>query len=90
MVEKEIEIKGKNHFSARTVTEIVGEAGQFEAELEFIHAKQEANLKSVVSLMALELVPGEIALIKGEGEEAKKAVEKIMELIRDSLSLEED
>ncbi|MFO7819904.1 MAG: HPr family phosphocarrier protein [Halanaerobacter sp.] len=81
MKKKEVIIGNKIGLHARPASVLINNAVQFEAEMKMIYEDQEANLKSIISLMSLAVGPGEEVTIKAEGEDEEAALNKVVEVI---------
>lgn len=81
MVEKTFYIISDTGIHARPATSLVNMTGQFSSDIIIKHNGKEANLKSIMGVMAMGIQKGSEVVIKAEGsdsEEAMKAIEKAM------------
>ena len=81
MKKKEVVIGNKIGLHARPASVLINNAVQFDSEMKMIYENQEANLKSIISLMSLAVGPGEEVTIKAEGEDEEAALNKVIEVI---------
>lgn len=84
MKEENIIISNDVGLHARPASLLINEAVNFESELKMIYEDQEANLKSIISLMSLAVGPGEEVTIKAEGEDEEEALAKVIEVIKNN------
>ena len=82
MKKKEVVIGNKIGLHARPASVLINNAVQFDSEMKMIYENQEANLKSIISLMSLAVGPGEEVTIKAEGEDEEAALNKVVEVIK--------
>ncbi|MCK8816048.1 HPr family phosphocarrier protein [Natroniella sulfidigena] len=83
MLTKEVTITNQLGLHARPVSVLVEIANQFEAEIIIIRGNQEANLKSIISIMSLAVGCGEKIKLQAKGKDAEEALAKIEEVITD-------
>ncbi len=82
VLEKEIEITLETGLHARPASLLVQEAMKFhDCEVFFIKDNEEANAKSVISLLSLALVKGTKLTIRVEGSNEEDAMNRIVNLI---------
>ena len=62
---------------ARPAAQIVTVASKFESDIKLIHDGREANLKSIMSIMALGIKSGEEIRITAEGKDSADAITEI-------------
>jgi phosphoenolpyruvate-protein phosphotransferase len=71
---------------ARPAAVLAAAARHFTSDLRLEKGGHEANLRSVVSVMALEVAGGETVTVVGRGEDADAAVAAIVELLRSDMA----
>ncbi|WP_027338962.1 HPr family phosphocarrier protein [Halonatronum saccharophilum] len=81
MLTKKVQIINQSGLHARPASLLIDIANKFEAKVEIIHQNREANLKSIISVMSLAVGYGEWVTIRVEGDDAKEALDSIVELI---------
>ena len=77
MVERELEIVNKRGLHARAAARFVQMASVFESHVTVIHDGEEADGKSILSLMVLGASVGTRILIRAEGADEEQALEKL-------------
>ena len=86
MKKKEVTISNEVGLHARPASLLINNAVQFDSEMKMIYENQEANLKSIISLMSLAVGPGEEVTIEAEGEDEEAALNKIVEIIENQFN----
>lgn len=86
MVSKEVVINNQTGLHARPASLLIATANKFKAELKLVHENREANLKSIIGVMALAVGAGETVTVQGRGEDANEAVDNIVEIIKNNFS----
>ncbi len=81
MIEKEVEIFNEIGLHVRPASMLVEAASKFESEIWIEKDGQEANGKSIMSLLLLSAEKGSKIKIKAEGPDAKEAVATLAEII---------
>ena len=81
MVEKETTVGLEEGLHARPAKEFVAKARQFASDIKVIKGKREANAKSPIKLMTLGARKDEKITIQAEGDDAKEAVNALVELV---------
>ncbi len=66
----------------RPSTELVKCAASFRAQVNLVHNKQVVNAKSLLGILTLAATRGSRITVEAEGEDAKEAVDSIVELAR--------
>ncbi|GAB6138142.1 HPr family phosphocarrier protein [Halanaerobaculum tunisiense] len=89
MVHKKVKLNNETGLHARPAALLVDVANKFEAQLKISYGNQEANLKSIISLMSLAIGSGEEVVIKGSGADEEEAVNKIVSIIEQDFSLQD-
>lgn len=81
MVENTIEICNKRGLHARAAARFVHLASAFESHITVIHEGEEADGKSILSLMVLGASMGTNIVIRAEGPDEQAALAKLSEFI---------
>ncbi|MGL4209727.1 MAG: HPr family phosphocarrier protein [Candidatus Adiutrix sp.] len=77
----ELTIKNRLGIHARAAAKLVEAAGQYQAEIRVVKNGEEADAKSVLSLISLGCAYDSKVMIKAEGEDAKGAVLALSHII---------
>ncbi len=88
MVTRQIKITNKTGLHARPASLLVDKASQYESKIELIYDNQEANLKSIISVMSLAIGYEDIVTIKAEGVDEREAIKEIVEIIENNFGEE--
>ena len=81
MAEREAMVGPDEGLHARPAAEFVRTAKRFSSEIMVVKGEREANAKSSLKLMTLGARKGDTLTIRAEGEDAKEAVDALVELI---------
>jgi phosphocarrier protein HPr len=81
MVEKKVTIQGDSGIHARPATMLVKTASEYDCEVTLIKEGAEANLKSIMNILALGLAGGLEVTIRADGEGESEAVDRIVTMI---------
>ena len=81
MTEKEFQIVNKRGLHARAAARFVHLASTFESAVTVQHDSEEADGKSILSLMILGAGPGTTVLVRAEGPDENEALERLGALI---------
>ena len=81
IVEKKMVIRHKQGLHARPAALFVQIANKFESNISVRKGTQEVNGKSIMGILMLAAEPGSQIYIRAEGNDAKKAIEELEELI---------
>ena len=81
MIQKCVKIKNKSGVHARPASAIVKELKKYDAKINLVQGEEEVNAKSLMGIMSLGITKGSEISIEAEGEEAKEAVNALVELI---------
>lgn len=81
MAEREAMVGPDEGLHARPAAEFVRTAKRFSSEIVVVKGGREANAKSSLKLMTLGARKGDKLTIRAEGEDAKEAVDALVELI---------
>ena len=77
VVSEPVVVTSPSGLHARPAAALAMEARKFTSDLRIVKAGQEANLRSVVSIMALEVGEGDTVTVEGRGDDAADAVSAI-------------
>lgn len=86
MVEKKVVIQGESGIHARPATMLVKTASKYSCNVFIEKDGTDANLKSILNVLALGLTGGTEIKIKADGEGENEAVEEIVALIERDFS----
>lgn len=75
------EVVLKYDFHARPSTHLVNQAMKCKSDVKILSGDQEANAKSILSVMTLELVIGDTIQIETNGVDEEVAMKKLMHII---------
>ncbi len=89
MVEQQVEIVNKLGLHARAAAKLVNTAGKFASSVTLRFAGQEADAKSIMSVMMLAAAKGSMIEIICDGQDEEQASDAIIELILDHFGEEE-
>lgn len=81
MYEVEVKLINATGIHARPATLFVKEANKFSSEIKVIKGEKEINGKSMIAVLSMGAVKGDIIKISANGEDEKEAVEAIKQLI---------
>lgn len=81
MLEKEIEIVNKLGLHARAAAKLVSTAASFGSQVSLSFGKQQADAKSIMSVMMLAAAKGSIVRLRCEGEDEELAMLALEDLI---------
>ena len=87
MVEQTCRIRNDVGLHARPATDFTKRAEDFAASVTIVKDGREANGKSLLSLLQLDIQPGDAFTLRAEGEDAEAAVSALVGLV-DELSAE--
>lgn len=80
---QEVEIINKLGLHARAAAKLVSTASGFGAEITIRRDGREANAKSIMSVMMLAASRGTVVQVQAQGEDARAAIDAVVELIND-------
>ncbi|MBX9621865.1 MAG: HPr family phosphocarrier protein [Alphaproteobacteria bacterium] len=83
MVKHEVLIQNRKGLHARASAQIVKIAESFEAETYICYGERRVPAESIMGLLMLGAGQGSLIVIEAEGNEAKKAVDSLVQLIED-------
>ena len=78
-------VAAESGLHARPAAVVASTARRFAADVRLVRGDREANARSVVSIMALEVAGGEAVTIVARGDDAAAAVDAITEVLRSGL-----
>lgn len=81
IVERVIRLENRLGLHVRPAAQLAELASKFNSEISIIKDKQQANVKSIIELLTLAAAGGTSITIKADGQDAKKAVEALEQLI---------
>jgi len=81
LVEKKIAIKNAQGLHARPAALFVQIANKFTSEITVQKGRQEVNGKSIMGIMMLAASKGSRITVRANGDDAKKAIEELEELL---------
>lgn len=82
MKSSDITIKITNGLHARPTSELITYAKKFSSHIEIKYKEKTANAKSLMSVLALCVPYGADITITAEGEDEKKAVDELTEMLK--------
>jgi len=85
MESKNIVVKSKIGLHARPAALFVQTAGKFLSDIYVEKAEKKVNGKSIMGIMALGVAYGDEITISAHGEDEKKAVEDLIDLVQNKL-----
>ncbi|MCE3268587.1 MAG: HPr family phosphocarrier protein [Burkholderiales bacterium] len=89
MITQEVEIINKLGLHARASSKLVSLANNFESNLTIIKDAKTANLKSIMGVMMLAVSRGNKVQLAAEGNDARLAIEAMVDLINNKFGEEE-
>ena len=82
---KEVKIRNKTGMHAKPAADFVKKVNQYSSQISVTFEGKEVNAKDVMALMGLGVAKGNQITIKAEGENAKKAVEEIIDFVKNDM-----
>jgi phosphocarrier protein len=82
MVEHDVEIVNKRGLHARAAAKFVQLASGFDSSITVVHDGEEADGKSILSLMVLGASFGTVITIRAEGSDEAQALERLHSYVR--------
>ena len=89
MQEQQVEIINKLGLHARAAAKLVSTASRFSSKVTIRFGSQEADAKSIMSVMMLAAAKGSVICIQTEGKDEHSAMQALIELINDFFGEEE-
>ena len=90
MVEQSIVVQNKSGLHARPAALLVKEASRFKSKLTLSKNGKEIDLKSILGLMSLEVMAGDTVVIRAEGVDEKKVMERLVALFESGIGETEE
>lgn len=88
MVEKQVTVTSKSGLHARPASVLVKEAGRFVSQLTLNKAGKAVDMKSILGVMSLAVMPGEMVVIQAEGSDEQEAIQHLSNLFASGLGEE--
>lgn len=85
MVEKIVTLFNDTGLHARPASMVVKEANKYESEISFIKDEKEYNAKSIMGILSMGAVKGEVLIIKALGEDEEKAANELKDFIENKI-----
>ncbi|WP_085522556.1 phosphocarrier protein HPr [Tuberibacillus sp. Marseille-P3662] len=83
MLEKTFTVTSETGIHARPATTLVNKAGQFSSEIKIQHNGKDANLKSIMGVMAMGIQKDSEVTIKIDGHDEEDALAAIEQVMKD-------
>lgn len=80
MIEKKVTVQGDSGIHARPASMLVKTATKFASEVYVIRDETEANLKSIMNVLAMGITGGTEVAIRADGDDEAEAVDAIVNL----------
>ena len=87
MIKKSIEISCPNGIEHRPIAELVQTASKYESKVYLETATKRVNAKSIMGMMSLNLVNGDLLTVSTEGGDEEAAMDEIQNFLKDKLHL---
>ncbi|WDV46754.1 HPr family phosphocarrier protein [Clostridiaceae bacterium M8S5] len=81
MYKVEVVLKNETGLHARPASMFTKEASKYEADVKIVKAGKEYNAKSIMGILSMGAVKGDVITIIGEGKEEKEVVEALKKLV---------
>lgn len=81
MVKAEVELKNEQGLHARPASEFVKLASKYNSDIKIIKNGTEYNGKSILHVMSMVGLKGDILTLTAEGEDEEKALEELKKLV---------
>lgn len=81
VAEASLVIKNKVGLHARPARLLVQTAAQFQSQIRLQQGEKSANAKSIIGVLKLGAVLGDVLILRAEGEDAEKAVKTLTDLV---------
>jgi phosphotransferase system HPr (HPr) family protein len=81
-VEREIEVTGTQGLHARPAATFAGAATRYASDIRVIRGDREADAKSMLLVLTLDVRQGDRLVLRAEGPDAEDAVDTLAELLR--------
>ena len=83
MYREDIILENDTGLHARPASIFVRESSKYISEIMLIKEEHEYNAKSIMSILTMGARKGDKLIIKAEGEDEEKAVQELIEVLRD-------
>ncbi|ADQ13647.1 HPr family phosphocarrier protein [Halanaerobium hydrogeniformans] len=83
--EKDVKIKNKTGMHAKPAADFVKKVNKYSSKISVIFEGKEVNAKDVMAVMGLGVAKGNQITIKAEGDNAKTAVEEIIDFVKNDM-----
>lgn len=87
MIKKSIKISCPRGLEPRPIAELVQVASKYESKIYLETETKRVNAKSIMGMMSLNLVNGDLLTVSGEGNDEEGAMEEILNFLKDKLDL---
>ena len=87
MIKKSIEISCPNGIEPRPIAELVQVASKYESKVYLETETKRVNAKSIMGMMSLNLVNGDLLTVSTEGGDEEAAMDEIQNFLKDKLHL---
>ncbi|EQB88015.1 phosphocarrier protein [Clostridium punense] len=81
MFEKQAIVKNKIGLHARPAAKVVAEGNKFKSNMVIKKGEREVNMKSLLGVLSLGAMCGDVVIVQAEGEDEIEAVEAVVKLI---------
>lgn len=82
MVKEELKLELKNGLEARPAALFVQIASKFESHISVIVNEKQVNAKSIMGMMSLGSIKGQVIEIVAEGQDEKEAVDALVQFLK--------
>lgn len=81
MFEKQAIVKNKIGLHARPAAKVVAEGNKFKSNMVIKKGEREVNMKSLLGVLSLGAMCGDVVIVQAEGDDEIEAVEAVVKLI---------
>lgn len=81
MFEKQAIVKNKIGLHARPAAKVVAEGNKFKSNMVIKKGEREVNMKSLLGVLSLGAMCGDVVIVQAEGEDEIEAVNAVVKLI---------
>ena len=85
MISEKVIIKNESGIHLHPAGMLVGEANKFRCHVMMYYGERKMNCKSLMSLLAFPVCPGEEVTIECEGEDEEKAMQEMARIVEEGL-----
>jgi len=82
MIMETLTINNKNGLHLRPASKLVDAANKFRSHVMITHDEYTMNCKSLMSILAFPVCPGDKVILECEGEDEEQAFERILHLLK--------